>query len=522
MQKNHIQIDRKKRISFGLVYPNRLKIMLSSYTIRFLFHYLNDKLEVFCDRFSLPEKYVFPAYKDVQPISDLRSFDRNLNVHEFDILGFTIQYENDYRNVLWFLDKAGIPLRFQERHESQDQAISYPILIAGGPVITSNPLPFSNIFDACFIGDSENNLPTFLDQYNQFRNQNYNLEKFLNSLKDVNGIYIPSLKNKVSREVLSNLDKSPIPYNQISQRVEYGRFENNFFLEVNRGCPYKCKFCLSSYHNFPFRNRSYQNIIDCIENSLMNSQFDKVSLIGSCSSSHPQFSKICNYILDKGKKLSIPSIRLEHITPEIIKICEKAGIKTITIAPEAGGDILRSQLGKTFSNDEIIKKAILIRNSSIRNIKFYFLIGLPDESDENISEIVNLIKKIGELDFPNNSLRVNINPFIPKLNTPYEFHTTYFTREKLKILKSRLDFLITSLNRLSYVKLKVKNSKELVNQARLQTLISLGNEKIAELLIEYYRLGANLGSLRRAENNFDISIDDYFIKINSGFKPWKY
>jgi radical SAM superfamily enzyme YgiQ (UPF0313 family) len=522
MYKNHLVNNRKNKISLGLVYPNRLKIMLSSYTIRFLFHYLNDKLEVFCDRFSLPEKYTFPAYRDAQPLNNLRSFDHNLNAREFDILGFSIHYENDYRNTLWFLDKVGIPLKFEERHKARNQGMSPPILIAGGPVITSNPLPFSNIFDACFIGDSENNLPIFLDHFNQFIYQNINLEKFLNSLKEVKGIYIPSLKNEVSREVLSNLDKSPIPYNQISQKIGEGQFENNFFLEVNRGCPYKCKFCLSSYHNSPFRNRSYQNIIDCIENSLVKSQFDKISLIGSCASSHPQFSKICNYILEKGKNFSIPSIRLEHITPEIIKICEKAGIKTITIAPETGGDLLRSQVGKVFSNNDIIKKATLIRNSSIRNIKLYFLIGLPGESDKDISEFVNLIKKIGELDFPNNSLRVNINPFIPKLNTPYEFQTTYFIRDKLKILKSRLNSLIESLKNLQYVKLKIQKPKEIVNQARLQTLISVGDEEIAKLLLEYYRLGANLGSLRRAEKNLNISIDDYLSKINSGFKPWKY
>ena len=522
MRKNHIQNNRKNKISFGLVYPNRLKIMLSSYTIRFLFHYLNDNLEVFCDRFSLPEKYVFPAYKDVQSLHNLRSFDQSLNANEFDILGFSIHYENDYRNALWFLEKVGIPLTFKERNNGGNKENRHPILIAGGPVITSNPLPFSNIFDACFIGDSENSLPTFLDHFDQFKQQNFKLEEFLNSLKEIRGVYVPYLKNEVSREVLTNLDKSPIPCNQISQKIEDGRFENNFFLEVNRGCPYKCKFCLSSYHNFPFRNRSFQNIVDCIEKSLINSKFDKISLIGSCASSHPQFSKICNYILDKGKNLSIPSIRLEHITPEIIKICEKAGIKTITIAPETGGDLLRGQVGKVFSNSDIIKKATLIRNSTIRNIKFYFLIGLPGESNEDISDIVNLIKNIGELDFPNNSLRVNINPFIPKFNTPYEFQTTYFISEKLKILKTRLNNLIENLKDLHYVKLKVQKSKEIVNQARLQTLISVGDKEIAELLLEYYRLGANLGSLRRAEKILNISIDDYINKVNSGFKPWKF
>lgn len=514
---------RKSNTSFGLVYPNRLKVMLSSYTIRFLYHYLNFNLNTFCDRFCLPEKFIFPAQKDINPMNTLKSFEFNVLPNQFDILGFSIHYENDYRNVLWFLEKAGIPLSNNERNKARREGEeSFPFLISGGPVITSNPLPFENIFDAFFIGDSENNLPQFLNQFNNFKHGDYNFVDFLNSIKNIHGIYVPSIKNKTTREILENLDESPIPTHQISKKIEEGRFENNFFIEVNRGCPYKCKFCLSSYHNHPFRNRSYQNIINCINKGLIDSQFEKISLIGSCASSHPEFSKICNYIINKGKSLSVPSIRLDHITPEIIKIFENAGIKTITIAPEAGSDFLRNKIGKKFSNEDIQKKSRSIRNSRIRNIKFYFLIGLPGESEEDVHEIVNTIKLMSDMDFPNHSLRININPFIPKFNTPYEFQTSYYIRENLNVLKSRLNILLKELKPLSSVKLKVQKPKELVNQARLQALISLGDEKIAKLLLEYYRLGANLGSLRRAEKSLNISIDDYFKKINTGYKPWNY
>ena len=514
---------RNSNVSFGLVYPNRLKVMLSSYTVRFLYNYLNFNLDVFCDRFCLPEKFVFPAQKDVNSSNALRSLEFNILPNQFDILGFSIHYENDYRNILWFLEKAGIPLSNEERSRNrQKNEDHFPFLISGGPVITSNPLPFENIFDAFFIGDSEKNLPQFLNEYNHFKKGDYNFIDLLNSMKKINGIYLPSIKNETNREILQNLDDSPIPTHQISKKIEKGRFENNFFVEINRGCPFKCKFCISSFHNHPFRNRSSQNIIETINKGLIDSEFEKISLIGSCTSSHPEFSKICSYIIDKGKSLSVPSIRLEHITPELIKIFEKAGIKTITIAPEAGSNFLRNELGKKFQNEDILNRSLAIRNSKIRNIKFYFLIGLPGESEKDVYEIVNIIKLISELDFPTNSLRININPFIPKFNTPYEFQTTYFIRENLDTLKSRLNVLLNDLRSIKSVRLKVQKPKELVNQARLQALISLGDGEIAKLLLEYYRLGANLGSLRRAEKTLDISTDEYFKKINSGYKPWNY
>jgi radical SAM superfamily enzyme YgiQ (UPF0313 family) len=277
---------------------------------------------------------------------------------------------------------------------------------------------------------------------------------------------------------------------------------------------------LSSYHNYPFRNKSFDEIIKSIKNGLKYSKFEKFSLIGSCVSSHPRFSEICEFILNSGKRFSIPSIRIEHITPKIIQILERGGIKTITIAPETGNDSLRYDLNKKISNDLILHAIEMIHESKIRNVKFYFLIGLPKETDEDILGIVTLLKSIEKIGFTGNQLKVNVNPFIPKLNTPYENKCHYYLSENLNILLKRFKTLENELKSLSSIKIKFKHAKRTLNAARLQALISLGDSSISELLLRYYAYGATMGALRRAEKELGFSIDDYFRKIQAGYKPW--
>jgi len=295
------------------------------------------------------------------------------------------------------------------------------------------------------------------------------------------------------------LNQSPTPSYQLLSKSDKIKkiFEENYFVEINRGCPFRCKFCLSSFHNYPFRN-----------------------LIGSCVSSHPRFSEICEFILKSKKQFSLPSIRIEHITPKIIQILERSNIKTITIAPETGNDSLRYDLNKRFSNDSILNAIEMIRKSKIRNIKFYFLIGLPEETDDDILGIATLLKSIEKLGFTGNQLKVNINPFIPKLNTPYGNKCHYYLSENLNILLQRFKTLEGELKNLTSIKIKFKHTKRTINAARLQTLISLGDSSISELLLQYYANGATMGALRRVEKELGFSIDDYFHKIQGGYKPW--
>jgi len=510
--------------SFGLIYPNVYKIGMSSYSIRLLYHLINSYENIACERIFLPANIKFPASSDYSSEAVLRSIENKVLPREFDILGFSLHYENDFKNILWILDKASIPIQFQNRHNLIiKENIDLPLIIGGGPVVTSNPISLSKIFDILFIGDAEINLDLFFRLFRDYKSRKISYSELLNKSKEIEGLFIPSLDNNPRRAVLKNLDNSPIPINQLSVKRSNNTaiFENNFFIETNRGCPYQCKFCISSFHNSPFRNRSYENIIEVIDKAVKSSQFDTISLIGSCVSSHPNFQQICEYIINQGKRLTLPSLRIEHITPEIIQILESGGIKTITVAPEAGSDSLRYAIGKKISNDKIMSVLSQIGNSQIRNVKFYFLIGLPNESEKDIDDLINLLKKISKLDFDNKSLRVNINPLIPKLNTPFEKEIKYFLKEESNKLIQKYQKIEKELKKINSIKIKFMNFKTIVKNARLQTLISLGNQMISDLLIKYYQNGANFGALRKAEKSFNFSLDDYLLQIKRCYSPWK-
>jgi len=514
---------RKIDLSFGLIYPNTYKMGMSSYSIRLLYFMINSNPNYACERFFLPENIKYPASDDYSSINRIRSIENRFLPTDFDVLGFSVHYENDFKNILWILEKAQIPLESEKRlsHISRNSE-GYPLIIGGGPAITSNPLPMSKVFDLFFIGDAEPNLKDFFDKFLDFKSRNYSIEDFFNKVTKIEGIYIPSIDNPTNRAVLENLNQSPTPAYQLLSKSENNKkiFEENYLVEINRGCPFRCKFCLSSFHNYPFRNKSYDEIIKSIKNGLKYSNFEKFSLIGSCVSSHPRFSEICEFILKSGKRISIPSIRIEHITPQIIQILERSDIKTITIAPEVGNDSLRYDLNKKVSNDSILHSIEMIRKSKIKNIKLYFLIGLPGETDDDILDIVTLLKSIEKLGFTGNQLRVNINPFVPKLNTPYENKCHYYLSENLNILLERFKTLENELRRLYSIKIKFKDVKRTISAARLQALISLGDSSISELLLRYYANGATMGALRRVEKELGFSIDDYFRKIQDGYKPW--
>jgi len=270
---------RKIDVSFGLVYPNKFSLGMSSYSIRLLYFLINSFDKIACERIFIPDNLYlkFPASKDYSSKNVLRSLENKALPEDFDILGFSLHFENDFKNIFWILDKAEIPLTFQERQQmiNKDNT-KFPLLIAGGPAITSNPIPLSKFFDILFIGDSEQNLKLFFDVYQVYNNQKINFKEFLEEAKNIEGLFVPALNNKTKRPVLKDLNDSPNPVFQLisNQPNKETIFENYFFVEINRGCPFQCKFCISSFHNYPFRNRSYENIINSIQESIKYSNYE--------------------------------------------------------------------------------------------------------------------------------------------------------------------------------------------------------------------------------------------------------
>lgn len=525
-RKNLIVKDwRKTDLTFGLVYPNIYKIGMSSYAIRLIYSLINSHENIACEHIFLPEKIKYPASKDYSSINKLRSVENKVEPKNFDVLGFSLQYENDLKNVLWIIEKSGIPLNSSTRMLLTNQNnIEYPLVIGGGPVATSNPLPLSKFFDLFFIGDAEPNLDAFLTLVLTHKAGKIGFQDFLNKASLLEGIYVPSLNNKVKRAVLKNLDESPIPKFQLIAESQNGNqiFENNFFIEINRGCPFQCKFCISSFHHSPFRNRSFENIKNSIEEGARHSNCDTISLIGSCVSAHPKFFEICQLIVNKGKRLTIPSIRIDHLTPELIRIFERGNIKTITIAPETGSEELRYQLGKGITNEKIYSVLAELKESKIKNIKFYFLIGLPNEKEEDIDAIVELLKNANEMGFDKKALRVNINPLVPKLNTPYEKAVVSYLKENIRSLFFKYQKLTRELKQNYSIKIKFQNINKIIKEAKLQTILSLGDQNASEFFYNFYLNGANFGVLKKTEKNLNFSIEEYLLKIKNCYSPWKF
>ncbi|MHA1726776.1 MAG: B12-binding domain-containing radical SAM protein [Promethearchaeota archaeon] len=518
------EINRVELI-FGLIYPNIQEIGMSSHAMRLLYYMINLQENMACERVFLPDHIRYPHSRHEYYHEPLRTLEHQLLLKDLDILGFSIQFENDYRNILWILEnvsyltKKGAPF-----WEQKNRNESLPLIIGGGPVITSNPLPFVKFFDVFFIGDAEPSLLAFLNHYLEWNQEIITNDEFLSKITQLSGIYIPRLKNPVKRAILKNLDDSPspIPQSSFPKIKRKGTFQHHYFIEVNRGCPFQCKFCLSSFHNYPFRNKSLEKIIKEIEACKNMGIFDVIAFIGSCISAHPQFTEICRHVLNNGLKFTLPSIRIEHINEENISLMEEAGIKTITIAPETGSEALRKFIGKNISDEMILNTVKRLKESQIRNIKFYFMIGLPNETDADIEKIISLLLQIDAMGFEKQALRVNVNPFIPKCNTPFQFEINHLLKEKIQYLLQSYQKLEKGLKKVKSIKINFKNPKNILNNARLQALISLGDEKMGSLLECYYQQGAHFGALRRAEKLLGLSIDAYFHKIGKGYQPWKF
>ncbi len=530
-EQNIIKKDwRSIKLTFALIYPNIYNVGMSCYSIHLLYHLINSRDDIACERFFIPEKVKYPAQQNGNILKKrIVSLENSIFLSEFDVLGFSIQFENDYRNVLWTLEAAGIPLTSNERQKkAKNQEIVYPLIIAGGPCATSNAMVLSNYADYFVIGDVEPSLDNLLDLMVESKEKSGKLNLDLARLASIDNIFIPSINSECKRSVLKNLDDSSTPILQIKsifkdERTKKKRknleFGDTFLLEVNRGCPYSCKFCISCHHNAPFRNKTFKNLVETINKATQVQEIKKITFIGSSVTSHPKFKELCEHAVDKKIDFMIPSIRIDHISKDLIEVFERGNIKTITIAPETGYEKLRYSLGKQITNTQIIETIKIIRDSKIKNIKFYFLIGLPGEWEEDVDAIIELMTEISELGFDKDSLRVNINPFIPKLNTPYQIYTDYFSKENFTDLKRKLEKIQKSLIKIPAIKLKIKNIKDLLNKAMIQAIFSLGDKEVSKILLDYYNMGATYGALKKAAKNSGFSFDEYFERIKEGYKP---
>ena len=430
-------------------------------------------------------------------INAIRAYTDNIpSIRNINAIAFSMSFDFDFIGVFNILEKLDIPFYSNSRDES------HPLIFAGGPVITTNPRPYEKFFDFMIAGDGEDTFTRVLDIL-----KNNDKKHALELLADVEGIYIPQKPVKKYTAKLNNVIYTPI----LSDK---SYFKDTFIIEIARGCMNRCAFCTASYINLPFRYYEYEKIIDAIELGLKYT--NKIALLGAQISAHPQFENIMEYIeqkIDSGIniELGISSLRTDSVTPKMVQILVKGGQKHSTIAIEAASERLRKFINKNLKEEQILNAVKIARENGLKGLKIYSMIGIPNETDDDIQEFLNLAKKI-KADNKGFGIEFSFSTFVPKPQTPFQ----WAKREETKTLEKKQKFLEKEL-----AKIGVKSKFSSIKWDYWQTILSRGDENLAEFLTAVYKNGENIGAYKKALKE---TKPDIFKAIN-GFElqdalPW--
>jgi len=465
------------RIPIALVYPNSYYLGMSNLGVHALYSLLNSYDNVVCER-AFWEAEGPISLESQRPLSD------------FAAVVFSISYELDYFNVVSILKAGGIPLYAADRDER------HPLVIAGGPCIMANPMPLSLFFDCLAIGEAEPLVPAMLSVISQ--GIGGRRADLLKSLAVLPGVYVPQYYSgkPLERRWAKKLDDFPVASAILTPDTELGDL---YLIEVERGCNWGCRFCLVSQSFSPMRHRSIDSLLAQAEAGLKYRK--RLGLVGAAVSDHPQIEELLFKLRQMGAKLSLSSLRIAPLSPVVLRELAKGGAKTVTLAPEAGSARLRQMIKKGITEDDILKAVSQVAEQGIKQLKLYFIIGLPSETDEDIEAIIDLALACKDAITKKQSgcrLTLNISPFVPKAGTPFQ----WLPMAPTAVLNRRLSRL---KNALMPKGIKVKAESPAWSQ--VQGVLARGDIELAGVLADIEEL--SLSGWRKAVVKNNIDVDFY-------------
>jgi radical SAM family uncharacterized protein/radical SAM-linked protein len=466
-------------LKFCLAFPDVYEVGMSHLGIQILYHILNTKKGVACER-------VFAPWVDMEKILrekriPLSSLESSTPLHQFDIIGFSLQYELCLTNALNMLELSNIPLFSKDRDER------FPLIIAGGP-LTFNPAPVADFFDAMVIGDGEEVVLEICDLALRWKEAKAKKEDFLRSLSQLEGTYVPSLYTegkKIRKRVIPDLNQTFFPSCPIIPYMKV--VHDRLSIEIARGCKRGCRFCEAGFIHRPYRERSPEVIHEILNASLKRTGYEEFSLLslsaGDYSSIGPLLSDLMDQYESKKVAVSFPSLRIENVVGHLAEEVKRVRKTGFTIAPEAGTERLRSVINKELDEDVLFQGVSDLFSKGWKNIKLYFMIGLPTEEEEDLKGILDLSRKIASLGtkqkiHPN--INVSVSTFVPKPHTPFQWESQI----PLEEMKEKLRFLRDGVNR-SHLRFKWQDP----HLSFLEGIFSRGDRNLSPVLAKAYRLG---------------------------------
>jgi radical SAM superfamily enzyme YgiQ (UPF0313 family) len=505
-----VRKDWGGKIAVALVYPNAYSVGMSNLGFQTIYRHLNALPDVVCERVFLPD----PA--DVAELLRTRtppfSLESQRPLGDFHLVGFSVTYEGDYVNVLRLLDLGGIPARSKDRRPED------PLVLMGGVCAFSNPEPVAPFMDFIVVGEGEELVGELIAAY---RERYRDRASFLDLLTALPGVYVPErydVRYAADGRLADVVPDSGVPPVVVKRRLrdvdafrtiaavktsnaEYGHMA---LLEVGKGCGRGCRFCLEGQVYRPVRHRSVKALRETIEQLARDGE-KRIGLVGACVSDYPWIGELLKVVEDNGMELSISSLRADSLTEDLAASLARGGHRTLTIAPEAGTERLRRAIRKAITDEQILGACDLVRAQGIPNLKTYFMIGQPTETDEDVAAIPALARRMLErlrvLDprgRPFGRLTLSISSFVPKPWTPFQWAPF----AGAGALAAKLETIKRGVGGLATVRVLHENPRE----AALQALLARGDRRVGDFLEAAARAG---GDWRRALREWDGDLDFY-------------